>query len=242
MSQWNSPFGLDQSKPFEFTGAGSTAVTRFFNAVYAWMAAGLALTGLVAWMVSSNQSLVLTVHNPIVFILLFVAEIALVMVISRAINRINAAAATALFLLFAAINGLVLSVIFLVYAHAVLTSAFLITGGTFAVMSVWGMVTRADLTRLGSILYMALVGIIIASLVNFFMHSSGLNLVISYIGVLVFVGLTAYDTQKLKMIAQQTENDPALAARLSIVGSLMLYLDFINLFLFILRIMGDRRR
>src|SRR5204862_4161782 len=138
--------------------------------------------------------------------------------------------------------GLTLSVIFLVYTQASLYSAFFITAGTFGGMSLYGFVTKRDLTSLGSMLFMALIGLIIASVVNIFWANSTLYWIISYAGVLIFVGLTAYDTQKLKQIAYATANDAAMAARLSINGALMLYLDFINLFLFILRIMGDRRR
>jgi FtsH-binding integral membrane protein len=173
---------------------------------------------------------------------LFIIEIVLVMVIANAINRISASVATGLFLVYAALNGVTLAGIFLIYAHSTLASAFVVTAGTFGVMSVYGMLTKRDLTAMGQIMMMLLIGLVIASIVSFFWHNSMLQVAINYIGVLVFVGLTAYDTQKLKQVADQTRNDSALAARLAIVGSLMLYLDFINLFLFILRLMNDRRR
>jgi FtsH-binding integral membrane protein len=137
--------------------------------------------------------------------------------------------------------GLTLSAIFIVYAHSTIVSAFLVTAGTFGAVSVYGFVTKRDLTQYGSILFMALIGLILASVVNLFFASSALYWIITYAGVLLFVALTAYDTQKLRQIAVQTENNPTLAARLSIVGALELYLDFINLFLFILRILGNRR-
>jgi FtsH-binding integral membrane protein len=179
-------------------------------------------------------------RGPLLFVLIL-AELGLVVAISGMIQRINTGVATALFLLYSALNGLTLSAIFIVYAHATIASAFVVTAGTFAAMSVYGFVTKTDLTKFGPILFMALIGLIIASVVNIFMASSGLYWIITYAGVLIFVGLTAYDTQKLKIIAVQTESNPALAARLSIAGALSLYLDFINLFLFILRIMGNRR-
>lgn len=223
-------------------GADSSTISTFFNAVYAWMAAGLATTALVAWVVSQSQSMMMSLFgNPLLLIGLFVAEIGLVIAISGAINRISAGVATALFLLYAALNGLTLSAILLVYAHSTIAMAFAITGGTFAAMSVYGFVTKKDLTGLGSLCFMGLVGIIIASIVSFFWANTMLVTIINYVGVLVFVGLTAYDTQKLKMIAVQTADNGALAARLSISGALVLYLDFINLFLFLLRILGDRR-
>jgi uncharacterized protein len=176
-----------------------------------------------------------------VLIILFIVEIGLVITISRAINKLNATAATALFLLYSAINGLTLSAIFLVYAHATLAGAFIVTAGTFGAVSLYGHVTKADLTKLGTFLFMALIGLIIASVVNMFLANTALDWIITYAGVLIFVGLTAYDTQKLKIIAIQTEDNPALAARLSVNGALSLYLDFINLFLYILRIMGNRK-
>jgi len=146
-----------------------------------------------------------------------------------------------LFMLYSALNGLTLSAIFIVYAHATLASAFLITAGMFGAMSVYGYVTKRDLTAMGSLLFMALVGLIIASVVSIFWRNSMLTTIINYAGVLIFVGLTAYDTQKLKQIAIATAGDAAMSARLSINGALQLYLDFLNLFLFLLRILGDRR-
>jgi uncharacterized protein len=219
----------------------SVSTVSFFNAVYAWMASGLVLTALVAWWVSTQDQLVRSIFHPGVLLVLFLVELGLVGVISAATQKINAAVATVLFLIYSALNGLTLSAIFLVYTHQSIYSTFGICAGTFAVMSVVGMVTRIDLTKLGSILFMALIGLIIASLINIFFHSSGLTMIINYAGVLIFVGLTAYDTQKLKYIAAATASDAALSARYSINGALTLYLDFINLFLFLLRILGNRR-
>jgi FtsH-binding integral membrane protein len=231
-------------RPYEMdyeSRVGTSTISTFFNAVYAWMASGLALTALVAWWTSQQGWLMERLFtSPGLLIVLFLAEIGLVIAISAAVNRISAGVATALFLLYAALNGLTLSAILLVYAHSTIAMAFGVTAGTFAAMSVYGMVTKKDLTSLGSLCFMGLIGIIIASIVSFFWANSILITIINYVGVLVFVGLTAYDTQKLKMIAVQTADNPSLAARLSISGALSLYLDFINLFLFILRILGRR--
>jgi hypothetical protein len=237
--------------PYGFTRPGSTlgyesnvdsiTQSRFFNAVYAWMASGLALTAVVAWAVADSPSLSALAHNPLVLIVAFVVEIGLVMTISGAINRISASTATALFMLYSAINGFVLSMVVWRYTTTSLGGTFAVTAGTFAAMSLYGYTTKRDLTRLGSLLFMALIGIIIASVVNIFFASSLLYWGITYLGVLVFVGLTAYDTQRLRVIAAQTGDNPALASRLAVVGSLSLYLDFINLFLLLLRLMGNRR-
>ncbi len=221
--------------------ADSTAVAPFFNAVYAWMSAGLALTALVAWWVSTQPQVMATIFRGPMLIGLVIVELALVFVISAATQRINATAATALFLLYSALNGLTLSVIFLLYTQSSLAGTFAVTAGTFAAVSVYGFVTKRDLTSMRSFLFMALIGLFLASIVNAFWANNILYWVITYAGVIIFVGLTAYDTQKLKHIAMQTAGDPALAARLAVNGALMLYLDFINLFLFLLRLLGSRR-
>jgi FtsH-binding integral membrane protein len=243
------PNNLNYASSWETAGTSNPAITRFFNAVYAWMCAGLALTAVTAFLVAQWVQGVIASHNTaalsnagIIFIVLFIAEIALVGTIAGAINRISAGVATGLFLLYAAINGVTLAGIFLVYAKSTLASAFVVSAGTFGVMSVFGFVTKRDLTAMGRILFMLLIGVIIASIVSIFWHNSALQVLINYVGVAVFVGLTAYDTQRLKGIAEQTQDNPAMASRLAISGSLMLYLDFINLFLFILRIMNQNRR
>lgn len=221
--------------------AATGTLSTFMNLVYAWMAVGLALTAVVAWLVASSESALRTVFQPGVVIVLLVVELGLVWVISAAIEKLSATAATGLFLLYSAINGLTMSFVFVVYELGSVGLVFLITGGMFGAMSVVGYVTKKDLTSLGGFLFMALIGIILASLVNMFMQSPALYWVITYVGVFIFLGLTAYDTQKLKEIAYATEGDPELAQRLAIVGSLSLYLDFINLFLLLLRILGKAR-
>jgi uncharacterized protein len=216
------------------------AVVRFFNAVYAWMAVGLAVTASVAWLVFTHPAVMKSVLSGGAMIGIFIAEIVLVVVISSAIRRINATTATALFVLYSALNGLMLSVIFLVYTLPSITGTFISCAAMFAVMSVYGMVTKTDLTTMGKILFMALIGLIIASIVNIFFASSALYWLVSYAGVIIFAGLTAYDTQRLRTIALSVQGDAAMSARLSVNGALTLYLDFINMFLFLLRIMGKR--
>lgn len=217
-------------------------LARFFNAVYAWMAVGLGVTALVALWVSSRPDVLHYVFSTGIFIFLIIAELALVWTVAAAVRRINATAATLLFLLYAGLNDLTLSIIFLAYAHAAIASAFVVTAGMFAAMSVYGFVTKRDLTSMGAFLFMGLIGIILASVVSFFWRNTMLTVLINYIGAFIFIGLTAYDTQKLKEMALATRGNAALAARLSISGALALYLDFLNLFLFMLRILGDRNR
>ncbi|MEI6779073.1 MAG: Bax inhibitor-1/YccA family protein [Chloroflexales bacterium] len=209
--------------------------------VYAWMTAGLLTTGAIAMTVANSSALAgMIIGNPIIFFGLMIAEIAMVWVLSANLMRLAPAVAMGMFLGYAALNGLTLSVIFLAYTRASIASTFFITAGTFATMSLIGYTTKRDLTQLGGMLFMALIGLIIASVVNMFVASSALAWVISYVGVLIFVGLTAYDTQKIKrMIAEVRGEDGE--QRVAIYGALNLYLDFINLFLYMLRILGNRR-
>lgn len=243
MSQAPNPFGAPQSFPLEYGREGNAvSVAQFFNGVYAWMAAGLAVTAAVGWWVSSQMAILRMISGPAILVL-FVLEFALVMIISGATRRIGPTAATALFILYSALNGVTLSFIFLIYAHAVIASAFIVTAGMFGAMSLYGFVTRRDLTAFGAFLFMGLVGLIIASVVSIFWHPTILTVLINYIGVFIFVGLTAYHTQRLKYIALQTQNDAMLSARFSIIGALTLYLNFLNLFLLLLRIFsGNDRR
>jgi len=231
------PFPLEYEQRLD-----ARVLARFFNAVYAWMAAGLAVTAVVAWWVSTQPQLMARMLGGPVIWILIIAELALVFTVANAVQRIGATAATVLFLLYAAINGLTLSIILLIYAKAVVASAFLITAAMFGATSLYGFVTRRNLMSLGGYLFMGLIGIVIASFVSIFWHPTMLTVLINYLGVFLFIGLTAYDTQRLKWIALQTQNDPALAARLSVSGALALYLDFLNLFLFLLSILGNNNR
>ncbi|MCG2754466.1 MAG: Bax inhibitor-1/YccA family protein [Desulfobacteraceae bacterium] len=219
-------------------------VNEFIRSVYNWMAIGLGLTGFIAFYVSSSPNLIKLIYgNQLLFFGLIIGELALVFYLSARVQKIQASTATALFILYAALNGATLSIIFLIYTSASITSTFFICAATFVACSIYGMVTKRDLTSLGGFLTMGLIGIIIASVVNMFIRSSGMNLIISYIGVFVFVGLTAYDTQKLKSMAisQPAGLEAGVVRKGAIMGALALYLDFINLFLMLLRILGNRR-
>ncbi len=243
MSRYPNPFSSGaRSGPLGYESrTDSVTLVQFFNSVYAWMASGIALSAVVAWWVSTQPGVMQQVFRGPALIILFLVEIGLVMTISWAVNKISAGVATALFMLYSALNGLTLSVIFLVYTNASLVTTFAVTAGTFGAMSVYGFVTKRDLTKLGSLLFMALIGLILATIVNMFWANSILYWIITYAGVLIFTALTAYDTQMLKQIAMETADNPSMAARYAIVGALRLYLDFINLFLFMLRILGDRK-
>jgi FtsH-binding integral membrane protein len=239
MARFPNPHG---AQPIGYESrADAGVIARFFNVVYAWMCAGLALTAVVAWYISTRPDLMAQIFRGPMLIILIVAELALVWTVSAAVNKLSAPVATALFMLYSALNGLTLSIIFLAYTHKTLGSTFLVTAAMFGVMSVYGMATRRNLTSLGSFLFMALIGLVLASIVNIFLASPAMYWIITYAGVLIFVGLTAYDTQRLKAVAEYTANDPAMASRLAVNGALTLYLDFINLFLLMLRILGDRR-
>jgi uncharacterized protein len=218
-------------------------VNAFIRSVYNWMAIGLGLTGLVAFYVSNSEFLIrLIFGNQILFFGLIIGELALVFTLSSRVNKMQATTATALFILYAALNGATLSFIFLIYTRSSITSTFFICAATFVACSIYGMTTKRDLTSMGGFMTMGLIGIIIASVVNMFIRSSGMSMIISYIGVIVFVGLTAYDTQKLKSMAlnQPDGVGAGVVRKGAILGALSLYLDFINLFLMLLRILGNR--
>ncbi|NQU14956.1 MAG: Bax inhibitor-1/YccA family protein [Desulfobacteraceae bacterium] len=219
-------------------------VNDFVRSVYNWMAFALALTGFVAFYVSHSPSLTrLIFGNPMIFFVLIFAELGLVFTISGMVNRLSAGTATFLFVIYSALNGVTLSFIFLAYTSTSIASTFFICAGTFVGCSIYGWTTKKDLTSWRGFLMMGLIGIIIASLVNMFIRSSGMSIIISYIGVIVFVGLTAYDTQKLKNMAsaQPAGLDAGVVRKGAILGALSLYLDFINLFLMLLRIFGQAR-
>lgn len=228
--------------PIILTADRSIAATgAFFRKVYGWMTIGLGLTALVAlYTVSSPELLRFVLGNKLVFWGLIIAEFGLVIALSAAINRLSATAATAMFCVYAALSGLTFSSIFLLYTRSSITSTFFITAGTFGAMSLYGYATKKDLTSWGSFLFMGLIGIVIASVVNIFMQSEMMTWVVSCIGVLVFTGLTAYDTNRLKAMASYGFADEEAANKAAVFGALQLYLDFINLFLMLLRLLGDR--
>jgi uncharacterized protein len=212
------------------------------NQAYLWMTGGLCLTAVVAYLVSQNQTLVEQIFGSFFVWILFLAEIGLVFFISSSIQKIAPSTAIGLFLLYSALNGATLSIILLTYTGASIAATFFVTAGMFGATSLYGYTTKRDLTGIGSLAFMALIGILLASIVNIFLASSTLYWIITYLGVIIFVGLTAYDTQKIKQWSLQTNsNDSVMVQRLGILGALTLYLDFINMFLFILRIMGRRQ-
>lgn len=222
--------------------AGTTAVSTLLKSVYLQMAAALSITGLVAYFLSQSMDFwyFMSENPPLIWIIL-IAQIGVVVWLSARLNSMSISAATLLFILYSVLMGVTMTTIFMIYTAASIASTFFITAGMFFVMSIVGFVTRIDLTRVGSILVMALIGIIIASVVNIFLNSETLYWIISYAGVIIFVGLTAYDTQKIKgMIAEYGAVDE-VGYKLALLGALTLYLDFINLFLFLLRIFGNRK-
>ena len=224
----------------EFDRAVSSCLSRVFLRMFA----ALLVTAIAAYAVASSLSLtLLIIGNDYVFYGLIIVELGLVIAISAGIKKMSPMTANVLFFLYAVINGLTLSVIFLLYTDGVIFHAFAVSALTFAAMAVYGATTRRDLSSIGSICIMGLFGIIIASIVNIFFMSEMLDLIVCYVGVLVFVGLTAYDTQRIKrMLSEATAANHDIAIKkVSVMGALTLYLDFINLFLKILRIMGRKR-
>ena len=219
----------------------SMAFPALMRKVYLWMTLALAITGITAYGVANNTDFIWTLQEkPWIMWVLIIAELGLVFAISGMIHKLSIATATILFIIYSLLNGVVLSTIFLAYTDASISKVFFITAGTFAVMSLVGYHTKRDLSSMGRILFMALIGIIIATVVNIFIKSSGLDLILCYLGVLVFVGLTAWDTQKIKNMLLECEEPTEEAQKIALIGSLSLYLDFINLFIYLLRIFGSR--
>ena len=218
-------------------------VNSFIRSVYNWMAGGLAITGFLAYYVAHSSFAAVLKNSPGLLLVLIIAELALVFSLAARVQKMKASTATSLFVGYAALNGVTLSGIFHVYTDSAITSTFFICAATFLACSVYGMTTKRDLTGVGGFMTMGLIGIIIASLVNMFLNIQGLSVIISYIGVIVFIGLTAYDTQKLKHMAlsQPANVSSGVVRKGAIMGALALYLDFINLFLFLLRIFGGGR-
>jgi FtsH-binding integral membrane protein len=221
----------------------SSAVSRSFVAnVFSYMTLALVITGVAAyWFAASGNMLALLQGSQLLMWGVMLAPIGMVLIMSFAFNRLSFGALMGLFLAYSLVNGISLSVIFLVYSSAAISKVFFITAGLFATMAVVGYTTKTDLTKLGSILMMAVIGIVIASIVNYFLESAAFDYLISCVGVLVFTGLVAYDTQKVKRIGAGVEFGTATAGKLALMGALSLYLDFINLFLFLLRVFGGRR-
>lgn len=218
----------------------------FMNKVYAWMSGALLITAFVAWWAATTPAFLNLLYPPqggvnkLLFYGLIGAEIGLVIWLSARIQTMTSERASLLFILYAVLNGLTMSTVFLMYTSSSITSTFFITSGTFGAMSLYGYTTKKDLTSWGNLLFMALIGLIIATVVNMFLKSSMLYYILNYVGVLVFVGLTAYDTQKIKRMAGQMNSEEE-AKKGAVMGALTLYLDFVNLFLYLLRLFGDRK-
>ena len=219
----------------------SAAFPILMRKVYVWMTLALVITGVTAYGVATSPGLMMAIAtNKLLFWGLIIAEFGLVVAISAAINKLSLTTATLLFVLYSVINGATLSFIFAIYTMSSIASVFFITAGTFAVMAVIGYTTKKDLTSIGKILFMALIGIIIATIVNIFLKSTGLQMIVSYLGVLIFVGLTAYDSQKIKQMLLMAPDAGEGAQKIALLGALSLYLDFVNLFIYLLRIFGRR--
>ncbi len=223
--------------------AEKTAQSVLFRNVYTWMTLALVITGAVAmYMAKSMTLLSMIMQNSLLFWGILIAELGVVWYLSARIHRISFTSATLLFILYSILNGATLSMTFLIYTMSSIATTFFVTAGTFGVMALFGYVTKKDLTRLGSLCFMGIIGIIIASLVNIFLQNSMMEMIISYIGVLLFVGLTAYDSQKIKRLLMQDGVEiNETTQKIALLGAMTLYLDFINLFLYLLRILGDRK-
>ena len=220
--------------------AARTQEAAFFRRVYNWMVAGLALTGGVAYFTSLSPSLVSMIFNSPLFYLLIAGELIMVFVLAGRVHKMQASTASGMFIVYSILNGLTLSVIFFAYTNTTIFTAFLVSAGMFGAMSFYGYTTKKSLAGWGSFLFMGLIGIVLASIVNLFVHSTMIGWVVTYAGVIIFVGLTAYDTQRLRVMAAEGFGSQDAETKSAVMGALSLYLDFINLFLIMLRILGGR--
>ena len=219
----------------------SAAFPALMRKVYVWMTFALAITGITAYLVATNETLLTLIysHQAVMWVLI-IAELAIVIGVTAAINKLSLPVATLLFVVYSVLNGALFSSIFLVYTMASIAKVPAVMKNTFGAMSLYGYTTKSDLTSWGKILIMGVLGLIIATVVNIFLKSSGLEMIISYAGVLIFVGLTAYDTQKIKQMCLQAPDAGETMQKYALLGALSLYLDFINLFIYLLRIFGRR--
>ncbi len=228
-----------QAVPQQSEWALSTYMSQVMRKVYVKMFLGLLVTALTSYIVLTNQTILMTlIQSRALLIGLCVGELALVFALSMAINKLNPVVATIMFYAYAVLNGVTLTPIFLVYTMSSIALTFFVTAGVFLAMSIYGYTTKSDLTKFGTYMVMALIGLIVCSIINIFWANSVMDWIISFAGVAIFVGLTAWDTQKIKQMAQET--DEANAGKLATIGALSLYLDFINLFLYLLRFLGNR--
>ena len=221
----------------EMTNASTFKV--LMRKVYLWMTLALMITGITAAGVANSPNILALIYNSqVVMWGIIIAEFGLVIYISARLEKLSLSTATTLFALYSILNGVMLSSIFLLYSTAIISKVFFITAGTFGVTALYGYATKKDLSSLGNILFMALIGLVIATIVNVFMKSAMFDLILSYIGVIIFVGLTAWDSQKIKHMMMVQQDADESAQKLALIGALSLYLDFINLFLYLLRIFG----
>lgn len=239
-----SQFDFDGSRAFGATAELETSArtdmaVRFMNQVFGWMAGGLAVSGATAWYLSQNEALMLSALK--LFVPLIIVELVVVVALSAAIKRMSATVATGAFLFYALLNGITLSPVLLAYTGASVANVFFVTAGTFTAMAIIGATTRRDLTSMGGFLLMGLIAIILASVVNFWLQSTALQFACSAIGALIFTGLTAYDVQVFRKAGYMGFSNPEQRRKTAIIGALNLYLDFINLFLNLLRLFGSRR-
>jgi len=220
---------------------GEAVVADFLRGVYGWMCGGLAITAATAWVVANSPSIATAIFtNRLLFWAIVIAQFGIVITLSARVSRLAASTASALFIAYSALTGVTLSFVLLLYTRESVASTFVVTSGMFGALALYGTVTRRNLSGLGQFMFMGLIGLVLASLVGVFWHNDGLQFMISFVGVIVFAGLTVWDAQRLKALAFAT-NAGGVGA-VTIVGALALYLDFINLFLFLLRFLGDRRR
>lgn len=234
---------LDTKNITRESSVSKAAQSTLMRSVYTWMTLALVITGLTAmYMAKSLTLLNMMMQNSMMFWGLLIAEVALVMFLSVRINKISFTTATLLFIAYSILNGATLSILFLLYTMSSIATTFFVTAGTFGVMALYGYITKKDLTRIGNLCLMGVIGIIIATVVNIFINNSMMDMVISYIGVLLFIGLTAYDSQKIKHLLSSDDIEVnETTQKIAVMGALTLYLDFINLFIYLLRILGDRK-
>lgn len=234
---------MEETKNLIGNYASKAAQSTLLRSVYVWMTLALVITGFVSMYVAQSYQLIsLIFGNRLALWGMLIAELAVVFYLSARINSISFTKATVMFIIYSILNGATLASIFLVYTMSSIASTFFVAAGTFGVMALYGYITKSDLTRIGNICLMALIGLIIATLVSMFWQNSMLQMIITYVGVILFVGLTAYDSQKIKRLLtsdgiEVTEETQKIA----LLGALTLYLDFINLFLYLLRLLGDRK-
>ena len=236
MARFDVPAAAPTTHPFSV----DERVTTFLRSVYGWMCAGLAITATTAWFIASSPSLVFTIaSNRPLFWILAIAQLGIVFALSARVDRMAASTASLLFIAYSALTGVTLSFVLLAFTGESVATTFMVTAGMFGALALYGTVTKRSLAGLGHFLFMGLIGVVLASIVGMFWHNDGLQFVISFIGVIVFTGLAAYDAQRLKAMALSMPGGQTSAY--AIVGALALYLDFINLFLFLLRFLGNRR-